>query len=72
MGDGQAMSDGRPSPRLGVQHHHPAGPEAEALGPCREDVLHTPAAALGPSAQEGPQPDGGVEAGEPGGGGGQS
>lgn len=34
MGDGQPMSDGHPSPRLGVQHHHPSGPEAEALGPC--------------------------------------
>lgn len=65
MESGWAMSDGCPSPRLGVQYHHPPGPEAEALGPCREDVLHTSSAALGPPAQEGPQPDGGAEEGEP-------
>lgn len=58
------MTDRSPSSRLGVQYHHPPGSEAEALGSCREDVLHTPAATLGPPAQEGPQPDGGPEAGE--------
>lgn len=54
------------SPRLGVRHHHPPGPQAQGLGAGREDVPHQPAAALGTAPPEGPGADGGHEEGRPG------
>lgn len=51
------------SPRLGVRHHHPAGPQAQGLGAGREDVPHQPATALGAASPEGPRADGGHEEG---------